>query len=112
MKPTLSSALVALGLAFVGTMVLAQDATPRIDKRQQRQQQRIDQGVASGELNAREAHRLQRQQGAVQAAEDKAKADGVVTAAERRHINKMQNQTSRNVHKQKHDRQAAGGARP
>jgi hypothetical protein len=36
---------------------MAQTATPNLDKREVNQQQRIDQGVASGQLNARETNR-------------------------------------------------------
>ena len=57
-------------------------ATPGIDARQARQEQRIDQGVASGQLNKRETRRLDREQGAINRAENKAKADGTVTALE------------------------------
>jgi hypothetical protein len=40
-----------------------------VDKRQERQEQRIEQGKASGELNKREARRLERQQKGVARAE-------------------------------------------
>ena len=100
--------LVSLVLSAVTSLAQAQGtATPVIDQRQANQQQRINQGVASGELNKREARRLQRQQNAVQRAEDKAKADGVVTAGERKKITKMQDQTSKNIARQKHDAQTA-----
>jgi hypothetical protein len=82
-------------------------ATPGIDTRQANQEKRIDQGIASGELNKREARRLERQQSAINRAEDKAKADGTVTKAERARLHKAQNQTSKNIHHQKHDAQQA-----
>lgn len=41
-------------------------------------------------------------------AEDKAKADGEVTAAERKRLHKMQNRASRDIRRQKHDGQKAG----
>jgi hypothetical protein len=87
--------------------VWAQTATPGIDARQERQQQRIDQGVASGELNQREAARLNRQQDRIQGMEERAKADGVVTNQERRQLNRAQNRASRNIAREKHDRQKA-----
>lgn len=100
--------IVSLVLSAFASLAQAQGtSTPVIDQRQANQQQRINQGVASGELNKREARRLQRQQNAVQRAEDKAKADGVVTAGERKKITKMQDQTSKNIAKQKHDAQTA-----
>lgn len=41
----------ALALSIAG-LAIAQTATPKLDKREANQQQRIDQGVASGQLNA------------------------------------------------------------
>lgn len=82
-------------------------ATPGIDKRQEMQQKRIDQGVQSGELNKREAARLERHQGRIEKMEDKAKADGTVTKKERAKIQHAQNNESQRIHRQKHDRQHA-----
>lgn len=87
--------------------LFAQTATPGVDARQERQQQRIDQGVASGELNQREAGRLQKQQERIAAHEEKAKADGMVTKEERRKLNREQNRASRHIAREKHDRQKA-----
>jgi hypothetical protein len=84
--------------------------TPRIDQRQANQEQRIDQGIASGELTKREARRMNRQQSAVNKAEDKAKADGTVSAKERARLAKAQNKTSRHIYRQKHDAQARPGS--
>jgi hypothetical protein len=84
---------------------LAQAATPRVDARQANQEQRIDQGIASGQLTGREAKRLGKEQNAIDRAENHAKADGTVTAAERRRLHKMQKHASRDIHRQKHDAQ-------
>jgi len=97
--------LISLITAAAAVPVYAQTATPGIDARQERQQQRIDQGVASGELNQREASRLEKEQDRIAAHEEKAKADGVVTKGERRKLNREQNRTSRHIAKEKHDRQ-------
>jgi hypothetical protein len=51
----------ALALSVVG-LAMAQTSTPNLDKREAHQQQRINQGVASGQLNAREANRLQQRE--------------------------------------------------
>lgn len=82
-------------------------STPGIDQRQANQEKRIDQGIASGALNKREARRMNRQQNAIDAAENKAKADGTVTKAERRRLHHMQDGSSRRIYKQKHDAQTA-----
>jgi hypothetical protein len=79
--------------------------TPRIDAREAKQEQRIDQGIASGELTKREARRMNRQQNAIDGAENKAKADGVVTARERKRLSQAQNAGSRHIYRQKHDAQ-------
>jgi hypothetical protein len=80
-------------------------ATPRVDKREARQQRRIEQGVASGQLTPKETARLEAQQGRIETAEAKAKSDGVVTAKERASLTRRQNKASRNIHHQKHDAQ-------
>ncbi len=82
-------------------------STPRIDQRQAKQEKRIEQGVTSGQLDQREAARLQKGQARVQKAEDKATADGKVTAKERARIEKMQDKQSRQIARQKHDKQRA-----
>jgi hypothetical protein len=46
-------------LALACLSVMAQSATPRVDQREARQDQRIENGVASGELNAKETYRLE-----------------------------------------------------
>lgn len=100
-KPILTLAvLVAFALP-----AMAQTATPKADQRQVNQQQRIDQGVASGQLTGREAARLEKGQERVQAMEDKAKADGKVTPKERARLQQAENVQSRHIAKQKHDRQ-------
>ena len=82
-------------------------ATPGIDKRQERQEKRIEQGQASGTLTKRENRRLEHQQARIERAEDKAKADGTVTAGERKHLHGMQDKASKRIHRQKHDAQIA-----
>jgi len=80
---------------------------PRVDKRQAHQEARIEQGVASGQLNARETLRLEREQKHVATAEAKAEADGKVTDKERARLAHMQNKASRDIHREKHDKQTA-----
>ena len=77
----------------------------RMDQRQHRQQTRIQQGVASGELTRREAIRLERGQAHVNRIERRAERDGEVTAGEKLRIEKAQDRQSRRIFKQKHDGQ-------
>ncbi|WP_372525877.1 hypothetical protein [Piscinibacter sp.] len=82
-------------------------ATPRVDKREVNQDKRIQQGVGSGQLTAKETYRLEKEQAAINKAESKAKSDGTVTKQERRRLHKMQDQASKDIYKQKHDAQTA-----
>jgi len=81
---------------------------PRVDQRQANQERRIEQGVASGQLNARETLRVEREQKHIASAEAKAEGDGKVTPKERARLARMQNKASRDIHHQKHDAQTAG----
>ncbi|NOT22823.1 MAG: hypothetical protein HOP22_08860 [Nitrospiraceae bacterium] len=94
----------AMALLMTG-MAYAEAETPAIDQRQANQEQRIDQGVASGQLNKREANRLNRQQRHINKIEDKAKSDGVITKKERARIGAAQNRASRHLAREKHDGQ-------
>lgn len=98
------TAIIALTIAALPGIALAQD---RIDQRQANQQERINKGVASGELNAKEAARLQKGQARVQKAEDKAKADGLVTKKEATKIEHIQDKQSGKIYREKHDKQKA-----
>jgi hypothetical protein len=103
----MAAVLLASSVGAFAQAASAPAATPGIDKRQANQEKRIDQGIASGELNKREARRLERQQNAIDRAENRAKADGTVTKAERARLHQAQNETSKRIHRQKHDGQQA-----
>ncbi len=109
---TLITALVlaASGAAFAQAPAKDPAATPGVDKRMANQQKRIDQGVASGQLNAKEANRLQKRESKLAADTAAAKADGVVTSAERKKLHREANRDSKAIHKQKHDKQTAATA--
>jgi hypothetical protein len=92
-------ALLVLGSTFAS----AQTATPRVTKRQLKQQARIEQGVKSGELKAGETRRLELQQAKIQADKKKAKSDGVVTPAERAKLAREQNRANRKIYRLKHN---------
>lgn len=103
LKTTLAVAIIA---AFAGSAA-AQTAPqmPRVDQREANQQQRIEQGKASGQLTGREAARLEKGQARIEAKEAAAKADGVVTAKERAQLKRAQNRESKKIYRQKHDKQ-------
>ena len=111
MRTTIAGILMA---TFAGTVLAQTPApqTPRVDKREANQQQRIEQGKASGQLTDREAARLEKGQVKVDAKEAAAKADGVVTRKERAKLAKAQNKQSKKIYKQKHDAQTKPPATP
>lgn len=94
----------------VAGVAMAQPATPNLDKREAHQQQRIDKGVASGQLNAKEVSRLESREAKLAADEAAAKADGKVTRAERRKLQREAHRDSLAIHRQKHDGQTAATA--
>lgn len=94
--------LPTLLLGLIAQAALAGDpATPVFDQRQENQQHRIDQGVASGKLSEGEAARLDAQQDRLQRAEDRAKSDGVVTRGERARLHHRQDHASGNIYYRK-----------
>jgi hypothetical protein len=94
-----------LTIAFIcSSSVMADAGTPRIDQREAKQQDRIQQGVRSGELTPQEAHRLGAQQYHINRLEQAAKADGIVTPGERRRLMHQQNMANRNISRAKNNR--------
>ncbi len=83
---------------------------PRVNARQHHQQERIQQGVRSGELTRHETARLREEQRDVRQLERAYKSDGTLTRAERVDLHHEQNQASRDIYRQKHDGQDRPGA--
>jgi hypothetical protein len=106
MKRT-SQVVLALGLMITllsfAAVAGATPVTPRADRRELRQDRRIEQGVKSGELTRGETRRLVRGEARVDRVEARAKRDGVVTRSERRHIQRSLNHESRRIHRLKHN---------
>lgn len=99
--------VIAAAILFAAGASMAQPApgTPRFDQRQANQEQRIEQGVKSGQLTPAEAQRLEKGQDRLDRMEDKAKADGVVSKQERARLQHAENVQSRHIAREKHDRQ-------
>jgi predicted lipoprotein with Yx(FWY)xxD motif len=100
-----ASALSLATTAFAQNTTETTPQTPRIDKREARQDQRVYQGVASGELTQKEAARLEKGDTRIANAEAKAKSDGQVTRKERARLTVMQKEQSQRIYRQKHDKQ-------
>ena len=89
-------------VAFTATEV---SAKPRVGNRQIRQQKRIRQGVKSGSLTKNEVKKLEKQQARIQRTKRRMRSDGKVTVKERVKLERMQDKASRQICKEKHDRQ-------
>ncbi|MBI1763850.1 MAG: hypothetical protein HYR56_20695 [Acidobacteria bacterium] len=108
---TLSTILFAFTLSLGLTVIAAAQTptptpgkkTPVATARQGNQQKRIGRGVASGELKAGEARKLEKEQQEIQQEKKEARADGTVTGEERKDIQKDQNKASRHVYRAKHN---------
>jgi|SRR5579862_5928894 len=76
-----------------------------IGQREQNQQDRIAQGVRSGQLTAGETAHLENQQQGIhrEASADRQANGGHLTNADRRAINQSQNRASRNIYNKKHN---------
>jgi uncharacterized membrane protein YebE (DUF533 family) len=74
-----------------------------VEQRQIDQQRRIANGVASGQLTRQETRRLERGEQHIDNMEQRAAADGRVTANERRRIAAAENRESRQIWREKHD---------
>jgi len=77
-----------------------------LQRREVRQQERIAQGVQSGQLTARETARLERREVHAQNVIARDRVDGGgLTAREVAKDNRMLNRSSRAIYRQKHDAQ-------
>ncbi|MBL7816780.1 MAG: hypothetical protein JNL70_17295 [Saprospiraceae bacterium] len=101
MKKILVAALFVCGFAMASNA----QSTPKVDQRQQNQKERIKEGVKSGELTKKEAKHAVKAQKNIKHAENKAKADGVVTPKERAKLDHKQDKASQKIAKNKHDKQ-------
>jgi CRISPR/Cas system-associated endoribonuclease Cas2 len=102
-KSTLILALAAT--AALPGIAVAGNRDPGVNQRQHHQQQRIQQGVQSGELTRGETRRLEAEQRGIRQEERRYTADGQLTRAERADLHRDQNHASRDIYRQKHDAQ-------
>ena len=76
-----------------------------VDRRENRQQERIGHGVESGQLTPGETAHLERQEQRIdnQVKAERAANGGHLTAAERRQVNREENRESRRIYAAKHN---------
>lgn len=106
--------LLAITLAATATSAAAHDYSSRgdrIDNREARQAERINEGRRSGELTWWEAQKLRAEQARIHQMERWAKRDGYISREEARRIEAAQDAASRHIRQEKHDGQTRWWAR-
>ncbi len=96
------------GSAFVAFLAAAAPAEAgRVHNREQRQQDRIAQGVGSGSLTARETARLEGREAHLdrEVSGMRAANGGTLTPREHLRLERQQDRLSRGIYRQKHDGQ-------
>jgi len=96
----------ALSIAtLLSGAALAQTAAEKDQQRDVNQQQRIENGLQSGQLSTKEAGRLEREQQHVDRMEARDLKDGHMSAGEQLRLDKAQDAASADIYRQKHDAQ-------
>ena len=96
-----TSIALAVGMLFAGA-TLAQTTGSTV-QRDDNQQNRIEQGLQSGELNTREAGRLEHQEATVEKMQSNALKDGSLSDAEKARLQRAQNKVSSDIYRDKHN---------
>lgn len=95
---------IIITVGLIAGIVMADSALAgRVGNRQTRQQERIAQGVQSGEISKREFVSIQREQRHIQRAKKHALSDGKLTPAERIRLERKQNRASHHIYRAKHN---------
>ena len=91
----------------------AQYGNNKVGQRRENQQDRIAQGIKSGQLTAGETAKLENQQRGInqQVKADRSANGGKLTAGEKQQINKEQNAASKNIYNKKHNSKTQAGTK-
>ena len=102
---TLSNTAIALAVsALVAVPALAQTTSSEV-QRDVNQQQRIENGLQSGQLSTKEAARLEKGEANIEKMESKAEANGNLSNAEKQRIQRAQNKESQEIYRDTHNAQ-------
>ena len=92
-----------IAILAIASMAQAQTRTPVINHREHNQNRRINQGVRSGELTRNETRHLRGDERRISEQKHMAKAEGRMNYAERAHLRREENRTSRAIYRDKHN---------
>ena len=90
---------------FLSSAAFADTVAEKDQQRDVNQQQRIEQGLQSGQLSTKEAGRLEREQQHIDRMEARDLRDGHISAGEQQRLDRAQNAASADIYRQKHDAQ-------
>ena len=91
-------------VVIAASLVAGSASAGVIHQRFVNQQERISNGIATGQLTPRETSRIERQEAALGTEVHDFRADGSLSPRERAIVNAQQNRLSREIYRQKHDR--------
>ncbi|WP_027484768.1 hypothetical protein [Rhodanobacter sp. OR87] len=97
------AASIVVGIGLGGAMAAAAQTAAGSTQRDVNQQQRIEQGLKSGQLSTAEAARLEQGQAHVDRMQQHALGDGSLSAGEQARLTAAQNRQSRAIHAERHD---------
>ena len=91
----------------------AQYGNNKVGERRENQQDRIAEGIKSGQLTAGETAKLENQQRGInqQVKADRSANGGKLTAGEKQQLNKEQNAASKNIYNKKHNGKTQAGTK-
>jgi hypothetical protein len=104
MQIRLTAIVFGLAACVLAAGASAQNAADVV-QRDVNQQNRIEQGLKSGQLTTKEAGKLEREEGRVDRMEANALKDGKMTAAEKQRIERAENKVSKDLYQDKHNAQ-------
>lgn len=98
---------IASAFAIAGLSVQAAEPKGEVNKRRENQQDRIAQGVKSGELTARETANLENKEAKLnkEIRHDRKVNGGNLTNKQKAKIDRQQNRLSKDIYREKHDAQ-------
>jgi hypothetical protein len=96
---------ILVAAVFGATLTLVSANAQTVNERRENQQDRIGQGVNSGQLTAGETANLESKESALnhEIHNDRTMNNGKLTAGERAQVNRQQNRLSRQIYRDKHN---------
>lgn len=101
----MKATILKISAAALGLLMSVPSVAAEVDRRANRQQERIAEGIENGSLTPGEAAQLERREAKInrEIRRDRAANGGTLTPAERAKINREQNRASRAIYRKKHN---------